>query len=119
VGGVTLIDPVEAFLLLGKWVDESTRVRIDGTMSSCRFSCVGTLESATLPMVCLRLESLGFIDIYLPENIGFEWIDPVSMRFDPGVGEGYDGQPIRHGSVLAATNTTGERFLFIEVIEEA
>jgi hypothetical protein len=63
------------------------------------------------------LDSLGFIDIHLPENTGFEYCDPDPMRVDIAdrIGERHTGEPVRHGAVICAVRDTGESFLFVEV----
>ena len=111
----------EAFLIFGKWLEDGSRLRIDSELPSCRFSCEGRLELRPFPMVRLRLDSLGFIDIHLPENTGFEFWDPDSMRLDPAdkIGERLSGEPVRYGTGMRAVTETGVFFTFVEVMEEA
>jgi len=111
----------EAFLVFGKWAEECTRIRLDSKLSSCRFSCEGTLEPVPFPMIRLRLDSSGFIDIYLPENTHFDYCDPDSMRVDLAdrISQTHTGKLVRHGAVICAVRGNNEEFLFVEVIAEA
>ena len=111
----------EAFLVFDKWTEERTRLRVDSELPSCRFSCVGNFEPLPFPMVRLRLDSLGTIDIHLPENTGFEYWDPDSMRLKPAdrLGETHSGEPVRYGAGIRAATEAGGLFTFVEVIEEA
>lgn len=120
-GGVIVIGFDEAFLVFGKWLEDGSRIRVDSELPPCRFSCEGRLEPRPFPMIRLRLDSLGFIDIHLPENTGFEYWDPDSMRLDPAdrIGERHSGEPVRHGAVIRAVTETGGFFTFVEVIEKA
>lgn len=120
-GGVDVIAWDEAFLVFGKWVEDGTRLRVDSTTPSCRFSCVGFLESVDSGLLTLRLDDLGFIEIHLPVGSVFEYGDPDSMRIEIAdrIGEGHTGDPVLYGASLAAARETGESFLFVEVARAA
>ncbi len=111
----------EAFLVFGKWLEDGSRMRVDSELPSCRFSCEGRLESRPFPMIRLRLDSLGFIDIHLPQNTGFEYWDPDSMRLNRAdkIGQRLSGKPVRHGAGIRALTDSGGLFTFVEVIDKA
>lgn len=117
-GGVIVIGFDGAFLVFGKWLEEGTRIRVDSELPSCRFSCVGNLESRPFPMVRLRLDSLGFIDIHLPENSGFEYWNPDSMRLKHAdkFGETHSGEPVRYGAGIRAVTENGGQYTFVEIV---
>ena len=117
-----MISSEEAFLVFRKWVDENTPLRFDGKHELLyNFSVAGTLESAVNEVVRLRLRDTGFIEIHLPEDTGFAFFDPDSMRVDQAdrVGAGYKGERVTTGSGIVAIKQTGEEFLFIEVVRES
>jgi len=120
-GELSVIDPDEAFLVFGKWVEDGTRLRLDTELPACHFSCEGTLESAVFPMVRLRLDSLGFIEIHLPDSTAFDYCDPDSMRVDLAdrIGQRHTGEPVCQGAVVCAVGQSGEKFLFVEVVAES
>jgi len=66
----------------------------------------------------LRLDSLGFIDIHLPENSGFEYWNPDSMRLKHAdkFGETHSGEPVRYGAGIRAVTENGGQYTFVEIV---
>ena len=116
-----MISPEDAFLVLGKWAEEETRLCVFSEMDSCRFVCFGVVTSADFPMVRFLLDSEDFIDIYLPETARFEYGDPDAMRLkiSERTGFGNKHQAIRYGATICAVRDNGDGFVFVEVMGKA
>ena len=116
-----MIDTDEAFLVFGKWAEERTALRVDGESPALHFSCFGVLESALFPMIRLRLDSSGFIDLHLPESTHFDYCDPDSIRVEitDRIGQSSSHEPARYGAALIAVRENGESCFFVEVIADS
>ena len=120
LGGVDVISYEDAFLVFSKWAEDRPRVRFDSTLSFCRISVEGFVESVRGEVVNLRLDSLGFISIHLPVGTEFEYADPEAMRLklSERTGEDHSGEDVVFGSAMVAARESGESFLFVEVLRE-
>lgn len=109
----------DAFLLFDKWAEEGSRLRLDAELSTCRLSCEGFISAVRGNIVDLRLDSLGFISIRLPENTVFGWGDPETLAVKPTnrIGKRHSGEAVTYGSALPAITDNGNRFFFVELIE--
>ncbi len=117
-GRVAVISFDEALLVLSKWADERSRMRLDVALEVCSASLEGYVEAVRGDMVDFRLDSLGFISIHLPLGTLFEYADPEAMRLTvpDRAGEDPTGEPVVFGAAIRAERKTGEVFLFVELI---
>lgn len=117
MGGVTVIGLDEALLVLNKWVEERTPLRVSFAVSEIRVSCDGRIASFEDGTLEFRADPLGFIQIHLPDGTRFDYCDPDAMGVPDAerIGEGHMGERVRQGAALIAARETGDGFFFVEI----
>lgn len=107
-----MIKKDEAFLLLRKWRDERTPLRVTCRVRGFAFDVdcfVATISEEG--WVTLRFEDKrGSCDVWLGPMFGFEYRDPAELPVEEKIAEG-----LVHGAVLAALTPEGETLFFVEL----